>query len=67
LDKINSKWIVSYDNCPEIKEIYAGYHQEDYELNYSAYYKTKGSEVMIYSDQVNPVKILNKQLDLSIA
>lgn len=67
LDKIKSKWIVSYDNCPEIKEIYAGYHQEDYELNYSAYYKTKGAEVMIYSDQVNPVKILDKQLDLAIA
>lgn len=66
LDKINSKWIVSYDNCPEIKKIYTGYHQEDYELNYSAYYKTKGSEVMIYSDKVNPVKIPNKQLDLEM-
>ncbi|WP_159122968.1 DNA adenine methylase [Acinetobacter variabilis] len=67
LDKVKSKWIVSYDNCPEIKEIYKGYRQEDYKLNYSAYYKTKGSEVMIYSDQVNPVKIPNKQLDLEIA
>lgn len=57
LDKISSKWIVSYDNCSEIKEIYDGYYQEDYELNYSAYYKTKGSEVMIYSDKINPVKI----------
>lgn len=67
LDKINSKWIVSYDNCHEIKEIYTGYHQEDYELNYSAYYKTKGSEVMIYSDQVNPIRIPTKQLNLEIA
>lgn len=67
LDKIHSKWIVSYDNCPEIKEIYTGYHQEDYELNYSAYYKIKGSEVMIYSDKVNPVRISNKQLNLEIA
>lgn len=66
LDKINNKWIVSYDNCPEIKEIYLGYYQEDYELNYSAYYKTKGSEVMIYSDKVNPVKVLNKQLSLDV-
>lgn len=66
LDKVKSKWIVSYDNCPEIKEIYTGYRQEDYELNYSAYYKTKGSEVMIYSDKVKPVKIPNKQLSLKI-
>lgn len=67
LDQITSKWIVSYDNCPEIKQIYSGYYQEDYELNYSAYYKTKGSEVMIYADTVSPVKIPSKQLDLEIA
>jgi len=66
LDKVKSKWIVSYDNCTEIKEIYTGYRQEDYELNYSAYYKTKGSEVMIYSDKVKSVKIPNKQLSLAI-
>ncbi|TCB48416.1 DNA adenine methylase [Acinetobacter terrestris] len=66
LDKVQSKWIVSYDNCTEIKEIYSGYRQEDYELNYSAYYKTKGSEVMIYCDKVKPVKVINKQIDLEI-
>ena len=67
LDKIKSKWIVSYDNCPEIKEIYKGYHQEDYELNYSAYYKTKGSEVMIYCDSIKAVNVQNKQINLEIA
>lgn len=67
LDSVQSKWIVSYDNCPEIKEIYTGYHQEDYELNYSAYYKTKGSEVMIYCDSIKRVDILNKQMDLEIS
>lgn len=67
LDKVQSKWIVSYDNCPEIKQIYAGYRQEDYQLNYSAYYKTKGSEVMIYCDTVNTVKVINKQMSFDIA
>lgn len=52
LDKISTKWIVSYDNCPEIREIYDGYRQDEYELNYSAYYKTKGSEVMIYCNSL---------------
>lgn len=63
LDGVKSKWIISYDNCPEIKEIYAGYRQVDYALNYSAYYKVKGSEVMIYCDSIQPVKIptANKQ------
>ncbi|WP_335951265.1 DNA adenine methylase [Acinetobacter beijerinckii] len=57
LDQVETKWIVSYDNCSEIKEIYHGYHQEDYDLNYSAYYKMKGSEVMIYCNTIQPIKI----------
>lgn len=67
LDLVKSKWIVSYDNCPEIKSIYEGYNQIDYALNYSAYYKTKGSEVMIYCEDIIPVKIPDKQLMLNIA
>lgn len=67
LDNVKSKWIVSYDNCAEIKEIYSGYRQEDYALNYSAYYKIKGSEVMIYCDDIERVGIPNKQFELDIA
>lgn len=67
LDKVRTKWIVSYDNCSEIKEIYSGYYQADYELNYSAYYKIKGSEVMIYCNDIIPVQIPDKQLALNIA
>ncbi|MEQ1180084.1 DNA adenine methylase [Acinetobacter nosocomialis] len=61
LDKIQTKWIVSYDNCQEIKDIYKGYRQDDYDLNYSAYFKMKGSEVMIYCDSIKSVEIINKQ------
>lgn len=61
LDNLKTQWIVSYDNCTEIKEIYSGYRQEDYELNYSAYYKTKGSEVMIYCNRISPVNISSKK------
>lgn len=64
LDRVRTKWIVSYDNCDEIKDIYSGYRQEDYELNYSAYYKMKGSEVMVYCDNLKPVKVPCKQLAL---
>lgn len=70
LDAVKSKWIVSYDNCLEIKKIYTGYRQVDYALNYSAYYKVKGSEVMIYCDSIEPVRIptANEQplLDLTL-
>lgn len=66
LDKIKTKWIVSYDNCEEIKNIYKGYRQDDYDLNYSAYFKMKGSEVMIYCDSIKPVNILGKQVELEL-
>lgn len=66
LDDVKTKWIVSYDNCPEIKEIYSGYRQENYELNYSAYYKMKGFEVMIYCDHLQSVKVPCKQLSLIV-
>jgi len=69
LDKITTKWIVSYDNCQEIKEIYNGYKQEDYDLNYSAYFKMKGSEVMIYCKTITPIDMSIKkssQLSLSV-
>ncbi|WP_180095554.1 DNA adenine methylase [Acinetobacter sp. YH12205] len=65
LDSVQTKWIVSYDNCAEIKEIYSGYTQEDYELNYSAYYKMKGAEVMIYCDDLQPLKVQSKQLSFA--
>lgn len=67
LDSVKSRWIVSYDNCEEIKNIYSGYRQEDYALNYSAYYKMKGSEVMIYCNDIDTVAIPNKQFELDIA
>ena len=67
LDSVQANWIVSYDNCPEIKEIYYGYTQDDYILNYSAYHKMKGSEVMIYGPSIKSIGTPNAQLTLGIA
>ena len=67
LDSVQANWIVSYDNCPEIKEIYYGYTQDDYVLNYSAYHKMKGSEVMIYGPSIKSIGTPNSQLTLGIA
>lgn len=52
LDEVRHPWIVSYDNAPEIKEIYTGYRQEEYFLNYTAQVKKKGSEVMIFGPEM---------------
>ncbi len=53
LQKMNSfKWIVSYDNVEEIKQIYSNYDQVEYSLSYTAQNKKLGSEVMIYSPKI---------------
>ncbi len=63
---INQKWIVSYDERPEILQFYDGYRHITYHLSYSATERYKGSEVMFFSDDLdipvvtNPAKISNR-------
>jgi len=47
---IKQKWIVSYDNHPAIRELYAGLRQEEFGLHYSANNRFTGREVMIFRD-----------------
>ena len=52
------RWIVSYDNVPQIKKMYAGYRQRTFGLHYSAHNRYSGSEVMIFCDALHiPGKI----------
>ncbi len=46
------KWIVSYDNTNEIKELYNSKRNIEYNLKYSAVNSTEGSEVMIFHDEL---------------
>jgi DNA adenine methylase len=52
LSNISHPWIVSYDDAPQIKEIYSQYRQDEYFLSYTAQEKKKGSEVMIYGPTI---------------
>ncbi|HDY7483338.1 TPA: DNA adenine methylase [Vibrio vulnificus] len=53
LDGITDKpWVVSYDNAPEISDIYASYRQKVFDLQYTAQTKRVGSEIMIYSEKI---------------
>jgi len=45
-------WIVTYDNVDFIKNLYNSYRQKEFELTYTAGKKGKGSEVMIFSDNI---------------
>jgi len=53
------KWIVSYDNAPEIKRLYKKNEKFEYDLNYSAVNATKGSEVIFYNKDLFVPKVLS--------
>lgn len=46
------KWLISYDDCSEIREIYSEFNQVQLSLNYSANGTKKGKELVIYNDQL---------------
>lgn len=60
---ISQKWIVSYDDTPEVREMYQQYRNMPYKLSYSAAEHYKGSEIMFFSDSSiiptvdNPAKV----------
>jgi DNA adenine methylase len=61
--KVNSHWIVSYDNVAPIRNIYSGMRQLVYDIGYSAREVYNGSEVIIFSQRLimpstqNPLKL----------
>ena len=60
---ISQKWIVSYADTPEVREMYQQYRNMPYKLSYSAAERYKGSEIMFFSDSLiiptvdNPAKV----------
>jgi DNA adenine methylase len=42
------KWIVSYDNTPQIKKLYNNIRKQEYKLSYSAINASIGNEVMFF-------------------
>lgn len=50
LETLNPEpWIVSYDNVPEIQDLYKSFRQHAFDLQYSARNKQKGKELFIFS------------------
>lgn len=45
----NLKWIVSYDNVPEIKELYQDYESKEYSFNHTAYKIREGKEILFFN------------------
>lgn len=53
------RWIVSYDNTPEISKLYTGRRQVSYILHYSAQTRRQGGELMIFCDSLRLPKVSN--------
>ena len=49
---LKQSWLISYDNAPEICELYKKRRQLNFDLTYSAQNKYKGKEVMIFKDNL---------------
>ena len=52
-EHIEGRWMVSYDDAPEIRVHYPGREQFVYELNYHASRARRGSEVFFFSDDLD--------------
>lgn len=53
---INGNWIITYDNVLDIKEFYHNdFYTDEYEINYSVMDKTKGTELIIYSNTLKSI------------
>lgn len=55
----NRYWLVSYDDDDNIRTFYKSFLQRTYELNYHAANATKGTEIMIYSNNLIVPEIYN--------
>lgn len=46
----DSPWILTYDNAPEVAQLYAARRRREFELHYSAHRVVKATEVAVLSD-----------------
>ncbi|MFA5574394.1 MAG: DNA adenine methylase [Brumimicrobium sp.] len=71
----NIKWIVSYDNVPEIQKLYSDYPKKEFSFKHTAYESREGKEIMFFSDNLvqpdikdyNPIKFKKVKKIKSIA
>ncbi len=51
-DHVKCDWIITYDDAPEIEDIYRDYSMRLYDLNYSVSSKRKASELIIFKEGI---------------
>ena len=53
----NIKWIVSYDNVPEIQRLYSEYSKKEFSFKHTAYKVRDGKEIIFFSENIQQPKI----------
>jgi len=52
IEEIKQPWMLTYDNTPEIFQLYQQHQPLPFSINYSAQIKRKGSELVVFSPQL---------------
>lgn len=55
----NFKWLVSYDNVPQIKELYSDCCKKEYSFKHTAYSSREGQEILFFSSSLQSPKEKN--------
>lgn len=50
-NNVNCNWVITYDDTPEIADLYDGYTTKRFDLNYSAAKSRVASELMIFQNE----------------
>lgn len=72
ISSLTQKWVVSYDNQPDIRDLYSQYSGRTFSINYSVVNGREGSEVMFFSknlsvpEQMSIVNGANRVLESNI-
>ena len=56
----NIRWIVSYDNVPEIKELYSNCDKKEYSFKHTAHSTRIGKEILFFSSGLLKTNLENK-------
>ena len=48
----NAKWILTYDNVPQVSELYSNFRRKEFSIIYSAHRVMKAKEIMVFSDNL---------------
>lgn len=55
----NMRWIVSYDNVPETRELYENFRRREYALTHTVYKVREGKEILFFSNNLSVPRIYN--------